>query len=204
MFVQVITVGVSDRDALYAALDDWQREVGPGATGLLGGTAGVTADGTAVVTARYETAEQANTNAARREHQEWFAAAGAALATAEPVIKDSVEVFDDIVGNPDEAQFVQVMQGKINDRARAKEFAEKSRAQWADFRPDILGTLMVLHDNDEYTMIIYFTNEEEARAGEQKELPAELASQMEQMNGVFVGEPQYLDLKDPHLMVPPV
>ena len=63
------------------------------------------------------------------------------------------------------------MQGRTKDPARGRELMSEDDVDWATFRPDILGTLMVNHEDDGWTMAIYFTSEADARAGEQKEPP---------------------------------
>jgi len=74
--------------------------------------------------------------------------------------------------------------------------------KWAAFRPDIIGSVGVGHDGGEYTMALYFTSEEEAREGERKEPPPELKAQMEEMNALTVGAPEFFDLKEPWLYSP--
>ena len=73
---------------------------------------------------------------------------------------------------------------------------------WATFRPDILGTLMVNHEDDGWTMAIYFTSEADARAGEQKEPPPSLQASMAELAELAIGETTYYDLTDPWLMSP--
>jgi hypothetical protein len=73
---------------------------------------------------------------------------------------------------------------------------------WQSFRPDILGTVLVDHDDGEWTMAIYFTSEAEARAGEQKEPPPELQEVMAEMDSLSVGEQKFFDLKDPRMHAP--
>ncbi len=51
-------------------------------------------------------------------------------------------------------------------------------------------------------MAIYFTSEEAAREGEAKEPPAEMQAMMEEMNALAIGEPDFLDLRDPWLNAP--
>ena len=53
-----------------------------------------------------------------------------------------------------------------------------------------------------YTMCIYFTNEAEARAGEQKEPPPELKAQMAELDGLQAGPPEFFDLRQPWLLSP--
>jgi hypothetical protein len=48
-------------------------------------------------------------------------------------------------------------------------------------------------------MAIYFTSEQEARAGERKEPPPELAQAMKELESLAVGDQVYYDLRDPWL-----
>ena len=73
---------------------------------------------------------------------------------------------------------------------------------WAAVRPEILGSVAVGYDDGAYTMAMYFTSEADAREGERKELPPELAAQMEEMNKLSVGEPEFFDLTQPWLFSP--
>jgi hypothetical protein len=73
---------------------------------------------------------------------------------------------------------------------------------WAAFRPDIIGSLAAAHDGGAYTMALYFTSEEEAREGERKQPPPELQAQMEEMDALSVGVPEFFDLKQPWLYTP--
>ena len=94
------------------------------------------------------------------------------------------------------------MQGRTSDPARSAELMASDPTDWATFRPDILGTVQVAHDGDAWTMAIYFTSEAEAREGEQKEPPPEMAEMMKEMESLSVGEPVFYDLKDPWLHAP--
>ncbi len=201
MFVQVIQGAVSDPQALRAQLDRWQADLGPGAEGWLGSTAGVTADGQAVAVVRFESEDAARRNSDRPEQGAWWEQM-AALYTGDPVFHDSVWVDVDTPGDPDAAGFVQVMQGRSSDPDRARELMASDPTDWAAYRPDILGTLLVGHEGGGWTMAIYFTSEAEARAGEQKEPPPEMAEMMEEMGALAVGETTYLDLTDPWLRGP--
>lgn len=58
------------------------------------------------------------------------------------------------------------------------------------------------HDGGANTMMLYFTSEEAAREGEQKEVPPELKVQMEEMDKLSVGVPEFFDLKQPCLYSP--
>ncbi|MGH8861062.1 MAG: hypothetical protein ACRDVG_07475 [Jatrophihabitantaceae bacterium] len=202
MFVQVITGKTSDAGNLRAALDRWTKELAPGADGWLGSTAGVTDDGRCVALARFESDEAATRNSDRPEQGMWWAET-AKLFDGEPAFRNSVNVTLDQHGDPDEAGFVQVMQGEQGpDPERAQELMDASSDEWAAFRPEIIGSLGVTHADGTWTMALYFTSEEAAREGERKEPPPELKAQMEEMDKLSVGVPEFFDLRDPWLQSP--
>lgn len=201
MFVQVIQGKVSDASQMRAQLDKWRDEVAPGAPGWLGSTSGVTEDGRLIALARFESAEAAQQNSDRPEQGAWWEET-AKLFTDEPVFHNSTAVDVDTPGDPDQAGFVQVMQGRTSDPTRAKELMENDETDWQSFRPEILGTVSIAHDGDAWTMAIYFTSEEAAREGERKEPPPELQQMMKEMGALSVGEPVFYDLKDPWLHTP--
>jgi hypothetical protein len=155
VFVQVFQGPVSDAGKARAALDRWVEELAPGAEGWLGSTAGVTDDGTLVALARFESEEAAMRNSERPEQGTWWEQQMATLFTGEPVFHNSTAVDADVYGDPDEAGFVQVMQGRSKDADRARELMnEGDPALWQDYRPDVLGTLSVGHPDNEWTMAI--------------------------------------------------
>jgi hypothetical protein len=201
MFVQIIQGRVQDAAALRAAVDDWFQNVAPGATGWLGSTGGVTDDGHALALVRFESEQAARTNSERREQDQWWAHTSK-LFDGEPTFTESSDVTVDIVGDPDTAGFVQVMKGRGTDAARARELMTQDSDAWAAFRPEILGSLAVGLPGGAYTMALYFTSEQAAREGEQKELPENLRAQMEEMAALSVGEPEFFDLRDPWLHTP--
>ena len=201
MFVQVITGKVSDAGEAHAALDQWARELAPGATGWLGSTAGVTADGQLIAIARFDSEDAARRNSDRPEQDQWWAQTSK-LFTEEPTFRDSTKVDLDMHGDPDKAGFVQIIQGRTSDPARARELMNDNPDTWAEFRPDVLGSVGAGHDGGDYTMVLYFTSEEDAREGERKEMPPEMQAQMEEMGKLEVGEPTFLDIKEPWLYSP--
>jgi hypothetical protein len=198
MFVQVIQGQVSDAEQVRAALDRWVREVAPGASGWLGSTAGVTDDGRFIALARFESEEAARRNSDRPEQDQWWSETSK-LFSGEASFRDSTDVVVDVNGEPDNAGFVQVMQGRSSDPARARELMGEDSSEWSAFRPDIIGSVAVEHDGGAYTMALYFTSEEAAREGERKEPPPELQAQMAAMDALSVGIPEFFDLKQPWL-----
>jgi hypothetical protein len=201
VFVQVIQGQVSDAEQARAALDRWVQELAPGATGWLGSTAGVTEDGRFIALARFESEEAARRNSDRPEQDRWWTETSK-LFTGQATFQDSRDVVVDVNGDPDEAGFVQVMQGRGSDPARARELMGQDASEWAAFRPDIIGSVAVEHDGGAYTMALYFTSEAAAREGERKEPPPELKAQMEEMEALSIGVPEFFDLKQPWLHSP--
>lgn len=193
MFIQVITGQVADPDGLAAALDRWQREVRPGATGFLGSTSGVTADGQLVVLARFESADAAKANNDRPEQGAWWAEAERCLS-GEVTFRDCDEVDTYRDGGSDEASFVQVMQGRA-DREELRELDSRAEALLPDLRPDLLGSVRAW-SGDVYTEAAYFTSEAEARAAEAQEPPPEIATVLGAWQDAM-GDVTYFDLTDP-------
>jgi hypothetical protein len=200
MFVQVIQGHVSDAAQLKAALDRWYSELAPGAAGWLGSTGGVTEDGTVIALVRFESEEAARRNGERPEQDQWWSETSKLFSDVSFFDSDDVDV--DIIGDPDAAGFVQVMRGRGGDSARARELMSENSDEWAAFRPEILATLSAAHADGSWTMAIYFTSEEAAREGETKEPPEALRAQMEEMNSLMEGEPEFFDLKQPRMESP--
>ncbi|HEX5533891.1 MAG TPA: hypothetical protein VFX33_09145 [Actinomycetales bacterium] len=201
MFVQVIQGRTQHPHELRDTLDDWAVNLASGAEGWLGSTAGVTDDGRVVALARFESEELARRNSERPEQGEWWSRA-AELLEGEATFRDSSDVTVDVLGNPDEAGFVQVMQGRTRDPQRALELMTTDATDWSAYRPDVIGSITIGHGDGYYTTAIYFTSEAEAREGEQKEPPPELKQQMDEFDELSLGEPEFFDLKEPWLYWP--
>jgi len=196
MFIQVIKGKVSDRAAVQAHMDRWHDELSAGAQGWLGTTAGVAADGTMVALVRFEDAAAAQRNSDRPEQGEWWAGMER-LIEGEASFQDSQRVMVDVRGNPEDAGFVQVMQGGSTDPERAWKLMEEDDTDWSAFRPDILGSISIGHPDGRWTMVNYFTSEAEARAGEQKEPTPEMAQMMDELNSLADGPPTFIDITEP-------
>jgi hypothetical protein len=201
MFVQVIEGKVADAERIHEALDRWEREVSDGAIGWLGSTEGVTDDGRFMAIVRFSSEAEARRNSERPEQDQWWRETSELFL--EPVtFHESTDVIEDIVGDPDLAGFVQVMEGRSADPQRARELMEQDSDAWAKFRPDMLGSVSAQYDDGSYTMAMYFTSEAEARKGEKKKIPANLKAQMDEMNSLAIGETEFLDIRDPWLHSP--
>jgi hypothetical protein len=202
MFVQVIQGQVEDPAALRRAVDQWYADVAPGADGWLGSTGGVTDDGRFIALVRFADAAAARRNSERAEQDQWWKETST-LFTTEPTFIDTEDVTVDTPGDPGQATFVQVMQGTGRDPDRAKELMAQNPEAMAAFRPELLGSISAaMDDGTRWTMAIYFTSEADARQGEQKEPPAELRAQMEELGSLMTSEPVFFDLRDPWLHAP--
>src|SRR3954471_2064451 len=118
MFAQVIQGRTSDAQGLRAAMDRWNEELRPGSIGYLGSTIGVTDDGMFVAVARFESAAAADRNAQRPEQGRWWEETSR-LFDGEVTFRDSEDLTVELQGDPDQAGFVQVMQGRVTDTGRA-------------------------------------------------------------------------------------
>jgi hypothetical protein len=201
VFVQVIQGQVSDAGKAHAALDRWAKDLAPGAAGWLGSTAGVTDDGRFIALARFESEEAARRNSDRPEQDQWWQET-AKLFTGQANFSDSGDIVVDVNGEPDRAGFVQVMRGSGTDPDRARELMGQDSQEWAAFRPEVIGSVAAMHDGGGYTMALYFTSEQAAREGERKEPPPNLKAQMDELNALNVGMPEFFDVKQPWLYSP--
>jgi len=201
MFVQVIQGAVRDSAEARAAFDAWMTDLAPTADGWLGSTGGVTPDGQLIALARFESEDAARANSDRHEQGAWWAAT-AQIFSEDATFTNSSNATVDLSGDPNNAGFIQVIQGRTSDPKRALELIGDDSIDWATYRPDILGTLYLGHSDGAYTMAIYFSSEAEARANETKDVPPELQAMMKEMDALEIGEPQYFDITEPWLYSP--
>jgi hypothetical protein len=197
MFVQVIEAKTSDPEGLRAQFDKWVAELEPGATGYVGTTAGVAADGRVVAFARFESEDAARANSDRPEQGAWWAETEKLLdGPVEFTESSDIEMF--LAGGSDDAGFVQVMKVAGVDRAKVKEGDAQFEPLAAELRPDLIGGVRVWTGPDSMIEANYFTSEAEARAGESKPPPPEVAEGfadfMEMMS-----KAEFVDFSNPYL-----
>ena len=200
MFVQVIRGQATDREGLRRQFDRWNEELRPGAAGFLGSTAGITDDGRFIAVARFESAEASGANSQRDEQGAWWADTEKCLEAA--AFFDSVEVLTMQGGASNGAGFVQVMCGRVTDAEKM----EALRPRMGDMesamkrhRPDVLGDVIAVNADGSYTDVVYFESEVEARQGETKEMPADVAALFTDLMSAIAVE-DYLDLKAPWIV----
>jgi hypothetical protein len=195
MFVQVIEGRTSDPAGIAEQGERWQQELRPGAVGFLGVTAGVTADGRSITIARFEDEEAARANAARPEQTAWFEGM-AKLYDGPPTFTESTDVTEWLGGGSNDAGFVQVMKFTGVDRNEVERM-DAALEPFGAQRPDLLGGVRIWTGPDSCLDVAYFTSEAEARKGEQADMPEDVQKLMAEFSSL--GEPEYLDLTEPHI-----
>jgi hypothetical protein len=177
VFIQVIQGKCTRQDELHALMDSWREEGGTNAVGWLGGTYGFTDDDDFIGIVRFESREAAMENSARPETNA-FAEKMAALMDGPVEFHDCDDVTMFLDGGSDQAGFVQVIRGKVDDPARMKAMLADTTTLH-EMRPDIIGGTLALEDDGTFTETIAFTDEESARKGEQTEPPEEIRGELE-------------------------
>ena len=195
MFIQVIQGRCTDEATLRGHMDRWLEDLSPGADGWLGGTYGTTDDGMFVGVVRFASREAAARNSVRPEQGAWWEEASRCFE-GEVAFHDCDDVILMLDGGSDDAGFVQVIQGRVEDAPRFRAFMSQPMDGLREARPEIIGGTIAIDDDGFFTETIAFRTEAEAREGEQKEMPGELADEfdreMEQVRDLT-----YLDLHHP-------
>ena len=194
MFVQIIEGKVADAEGLRRQMDRWNAELRPNASGFVGSTGGFTDDGRAIWFARFESADAAKANSESAEQSAWWSETEKCFDGA-PTFSETTEVDSFLAGGSDDAGFVQIMRGSA-DRERLATLdreMEKHSAQW---RPDVIGGMRFWTGPSEYTEVVYFTNEAEARSNEQKPPPEEFAPYLAEFEQMMQGT-EFIDLHEP-------
>jgi len=161
VFIQVIHGTCTRQDELRAVGESWREELGEGATGWLGGTFGFTDDNDFLAIVRFGSREAAMANSQRPEQGAW-AERMAALFDGAVEFHDSDDVTLLFDGGSDEAGFVQIIRGRVDDPSRLR--AMMTDAQLLhEMRPDILGATLAIEPDGTYTETVAFTDEDSAR-----------------------------------------
>jgi hypothetical protein len=178
VFIQIIQGKCTQQDAMHALADEWRAELGPTADGWLGGTYGFTDDDMFVAVVRFEDREHAMANSERPEQGEW-AKKMMALMEGPVEFHDSDDVVLMMGGGSDDAGFVQVIRGKVDDPARVKAMMSADTTMLHEMRPEILGATLAMEPDGTFTETVAFTDEASARRGEGVEPPADVRSELE-------------------------
>lgn len=177
MFIQVVQGPCSKQDEVHQLLDEWRRDLAPGATGWLGGTYGFTDDDQLLAVVRFESREAAMANSDRPEQGAW-AERLTALMDGPLEFHDCDDVTMMLDGTPDSAGFVQIIRGRVDDPSRLKAMMADTTTLH-EMRPEILGATLAIEPDGTFTETVAFTSEEAARAGEQMEPPENVRVELE-------------------------
>lgn len=177
MFIQMIQGSCSRQDEAHELLDEWRRDLAPGATGWLGGTYGFTDDGQLMGVVRFESREAAMANSARPEQGAW-AERLTALMDGPLDFHDCDDVTLLFDGGSDEAGFVQIIRGRVDDPSRLKAMLADTTTLH-EMRPEILGGTLAIEPDGTFIETVAFTSEDAARQGERVEPPAEVRRELE-------------------------
>jgi hypothetical protein len=197
MFIQVIEGKVADEAGMRAAMDRWMRDLRPAAAGWLGSTWDITDDGTSVAVVRFESEEAAQRNSERPEQDAWWADMRKCFA-GDVTFFDSSEVTTWLAGGSDDAGFVQVIEGHLDNPQLMRSMMEKYSQEIREMRPEIIGGTVATRGDGEYVQTVYFTSEAEAREHEHLPPPAEVADMLAE----GMQDARYLDLHHPTMMSP--
>jgi len=195
MFIQIIQGKCRDSETLRRQIEMWRQELGPKAEGWLGGTYGLTDDNTFVGMVRFESKEAAARNSTRPQQSAWWAQT-ATCFDGEVTFHDCDDAMTFLDGGADDAGFVQVIQGRVADPERFRRSMDLPMDLQHETRPEIIGGVIAIEPDGQFTETVAFRSEQEAREGERKEMPAGLSQafeeEMAQMQDVT-----YLDLHHP-------
>lgn len=194
MFVQVIEGKAKDPEALKQRMEVWEKELRPSASGYLGSTGGVGADGTFIMAARFESRAAAQANSERAEQSKWWEASSDHLENVKFYDCEDVDLWG--AGGSDEAGFVQVIQAYATDKDKLRELGRQMDADGGPQRSDVIGGFIAWGSDDGFSQFIYFTSEAEAREGEKSGdgPPQEFRE--------LTRDVRFIDLTDPWLTAP--
>jgi hypothetical protein len=176
VFIQVIQGKCTRQDELRAMADTWRDELGGGAVGWLGGTYGFTDDDEFIGVVRFESRDAAMANSGRPEQSAW---ANTMMALMDGPVEfhdcDDVTMF--LGGGSDDAGFVQVIRGRVEDSSHIKAMLADT-SSLHEMRPDILGATLAIEDDGTFTETVAFSDEASARKGEQVQPPPDVAREL--------------------------
>jgi hypothetical protein len=201
MFIRVIQGRATNPPGIRRDLGRWQRQLAADADGWLGSTTGITEDGWSITVVRFASEAQARRNSDRPEQREWWRDASQHLARV--AVHDASNVHTYHNGGAEKAGFVQVIQGYSHDIERMTSLRRDQEDLLARDAPQILGVTLAEHADwpGDFTQIMYFTSEQDARRFAQ-ESPAEPDEPvLEQLRSLMANSRSF-DLRDPQMLSP--
>lgn len=197
MFIQIIQGKCTKQDEMHAQFDTWLRDLALSAPGWLGGTFGFTDDDMFVGVIRFEDKEKAMTNSDRPEQGQWWSETER-LFDGPVEFHNADKVLLMLEGGSDDAGFVQVIQGKLEDPKLLEAEMDEMTNMLHQERPEILGSTFAIEEDGSFTEAVFFTDEAMARQGEAKAMPnrEEVRHLMEDWRRI-THDVRYLDLHHP-------
>lgn len=168
MFIQIIQGRCTRHDEMRAMADRWREELSDGAHGWLGGTYGFTDDDLFVGVVRFTDRAAAMANSQRPEQGAW-AEQMLALMDGPMEYHDCDDVTLMMDGGSDDAGFVQVIRGRIEDPARLKAMMTDTDVLH-EARPEIIGATLAIEPDGTFTETVSFTDEAAARSAEARDM----------------------------------
>ena len=195
MFVQVVQAKVRDADLWAKQAERWRTEIKPNATGFVGSTSGVTADGDMITVVRFESEEAAKANSDRPEQGAWLEETAKAFDGG-ATFHDCRDVDVVLDGGSNDAKFVQVMQGRAKDQQRMRNQQREMEPELRKVRPDLMGATMAWHGDGGFTQVAYFASEQEARKNEKVMAKSPV---LQQFMSQIDGDMTFYDITKPDL-----
>ena len=177
MFIQIIQGKCTRQDVCREMGERWRRELGPGAEGWIGGTYGFTDDDQFMAIVRFDSRASAAKNSQRPEQGAWWREMEA-LFEGPVEFHDCEDVTLMLDGGSDDAGFVQVIRGKVDDPSTMKKMMTDTE-QLHEMRPEIIGGTLAIEEDGTFIETIAFTDEASARRGEQTQMPEDVRRAME-------------------------
>jgi hypothetical protein len=201
MFIRVIQGRATNPPGIRRDLGRWQRLLAADADGWLGSTMGITEDGWSITVVRFASEAQARRNSDRPEQREWWRDASQHLARV--AVHDAPKVHTYRDGGADQAGFVQVIQGHSDDLERMASLGRDQEEVLAREAPHILGVTVAEHADrpGDFTQILYFTSEQDARRFEQERSAEDDEPVLEQLRSLMT-DLRCFDLRDPQMLSP--
>lgn len=168
MFIQILQGKCTRHDEMRAMADRWREELSEGAHGWLGGTYGFTDDDMFVGIVRFTDRAAAMANSERPEQGAW-AEQMMALMDGPMEYHDCDDVTLMLNGGSDDAGFVQVIRGKIDDPERLKALMTDTDVLH-EARPEIIGATLAIEADGTFTETVSFTDEAAARSAEARDM----------------------------------
>jgi hypothetical protein len=194
MFVWVLEATATDPREVGRQLGHWTNEFGD-TPGYLGATGGVTDDSRFLLFVRWESEEAGNELLTRPAHLAWYDEFQRSFDGAVE-FAETADVTTHLAGGSDAAGFVQAMKVSGVDRQRVDAADREFESIAPQIRPDLIGGIRVWTAPDGFVEVNYFTSEHDARDGESKDPPPELADAFADFMAMMK-DAEYFDFTEP-------